>query len=735
MNNMNKQNSANNDMDLSEILYLIKAKKWVLVFFSLMAFSVVALYSARLPLQYRSNALLQIENKAGYGQASLGVQQMFLGGLGNNDSSMTQIALIKSRFILEPVVEKTGLSIMLTSRPVTLMQRLFPHKKKLPIVVQFDVPRVQLNKNFLLKILPSHEGVLYDSKKKEVLRGPLGKRLVSQDGKIKFKVESNADVEGEYSLSKRSTQRAIESLLSGLMIEEAGSKMRQNTGILDVSLRGTNPSKVVQILNTIAEVTCAKDAEKKAQEAAQTLKFLYGQLPIAKKSLQEAEKSLNQYRAKSGKIDIKLQTQFLLNELSDLARKRSELQVKKFEALQQYTSAHPLMVALDEQIRVLTLQDQKLLQNLKTLPASDQVAVNLMRDVKVKQSLYVVLLKKIQELQVIKAGTVSSVRILAYAKIPDAPIPNRVMLKYLSGLVSGFILGVGYIFSRRLISPKIRDPHWAERTHNVPNLSIVPYFEDKTILSSTKKSAVLVAYVQPRSLTTESIRSLRTSLQVTLSCASNNIVSILGISPGVGKSFISTNLAYLIAAGGKRVLIIDGDLRKGTVHKYFNESPSPGLTEVLTSQVALEKAWRPTTIHENLFVLFRGDYPTEPSELLMSHQFKETMAMVSKAFDVVIVDTAPILLVTDGMLMAHYSATNYLVMAADTHTPAEFELSLRTLAGSNVQLHGTIFNFHREIAKNNYYYYGKYYYNHNYYYEETPKSSVKKSVKNLDLVN
>jgi tyrosine-protein kinase Etk/Wzc len=709
------------EIDLAAIFHQMWLNKWIILGILSLSLLIGGLYAMRQIPQYQSNVLLQIDSKQpGFGQAGNAVSQLFLSGASSADSAATQTALIQSLFILDPVINSLGLNLNVSPK-LTFWKRIFsPHSLNKLDFSSFEVSHSLLNKRLILVIDKPQHVQLYDSDMNLLLQGNVGELLTNSGGDIRFKVKSiTASIGSKFTIVKQSNAMVVKSLLTRLSISEAGEKMRQNTGVLNISLRDVNPEVVVKTLNAIASVTKTKDAEKKAQEAAQTLEFLYKQLPVTKKLLQDAESSLNRYRARSGKIDIKLQTQFLLNQLAELAKQEAELEIKKIEMLQQYTSLHPLIIALNAQIKALNTQEKGLQNELRKLPASDQVALNLMRDVKVKQALYMILLNKIQELQVVKAGTISGVRVLSYAQLPDASMPSKKSLICISSVLIGFLLSFVCIYSRKLFSPRVDDPHWSERHFNIPNLAIVPYSKEQTDMGKDKPFAVL-AHSNPRNLAIESLRSLRTSLQVSLACSSNNIISIMGICPGVGKSFISSNLAYLLAAGGKRVLIIDGDLRRGTLHKYFSEEPSPGLSDVLGSDTEIERALRLTSVHQNLTILPRGAYPKDPSELLMRDRFKELMENLNKHYDVIIIDTPPVLLVTDAVLIGGYSSINYLVVGAGVHQSGEMELVIKRLSASGVQLQGTIFNFHRAVSTSQYY--GKYY-QHSYYYYDDKVSS------------
>jgi len=579
------------------------------------------------------------------------------------------------------------------------------------------VPQSSLNHAFQVVVDKPNHVQVFDENKHRIMDGAIGSQLWNSTKTIQLVIQDiHAPVGARFILTKRSKASVVGELTGHLKIEEVGGKTQRGTGVLSLMFTGASPTKVVSVLNTIAQVAKEQDAKKKSQEASQTLDFLYKQLPITKAQLEKAEYQLNNYRAKSGKIDIKLQTQFLLNQLSDLDKKLGELQINKIDMQQRYTIRHPILIALETQIQALTTQHRVLEQHLKSLPASDQIAVNLLRDVDVKKTLYTILLSKIQELQVVKAGTISSLRILADARVPDAPLPRHGLSVYIVSIFIGILLSFLIIFGRRLFSPRIENPYWVERQFNIANLAIIPYCKEQAAAAlgvDSSKRIPLLAFSNPKNLSIESLRSLRTSLQVSLLDASNNIVAILGAAPAVGKSFIAANLAYLLATTGKRVLLVDADLRKGTLHKYMNLSSSPGVADVLNHKVSMEAAIK-STMQENLFCLPRGLYPEDPAELLASSDFKVLMDTLSQKFDIVIVDTAPILLVTDAVLVGRMAATNYIVFGAGAHQPTEVERALKSLKGATVQLNGSIFNFHRAQSKKTGY---DYYYNYSYYYD------------------
>ncbi|MBA4695966.1 MAG: polysaccharide biosynthesis tyrosine autokinase [Legionella sp.] len=691
------------ETDVLGILQTLWEKKWFLLALMFVCLTGAILYTARQVPEFRANLLLQIEEGRNRTKAMLNTATTHLVEGTRRDTPAIQVALMKSRFILEPVVQALQLDVVVRPNQSRLGRWLFPSKAKVKDIV-FEVPQEQFGQHFYLKYEKPGFVALYDSHKKRILEGPVGKALASDKGDIQLAVKKvQAPVGSRFLVIKRSEVEVSQQLGAKLKIDDIGVK--RSVGIFDISFRDPDGKQAARVLNKIAVVTQEEDAKKKLLEASKLLNFLYQQLPETKKSLEKAELALNQYRVSHDKIDIKLQTQKGLQQLAEVEKQLGQLESDALEMRQRYTAEYPDVKTLRHQITILKQKKGELEARLSALPEHDQMAIDLMREVQVNSELYTTLLNKIQELQVIKAATVSDVRILSYANVPDKPLPSKRSLIYFASLLFGLMLGSLYIFGRKLLFPRVDDPHWIEYQYQTPTLAIIPYApeqEDSPVLGQRS----LLAQNNGRHLAVESIRNLRTSLYVHLSCASAQTLAILGVANGVGKTFIACNLAYLLASTNKRVLLIDTDLRTGMVHKTFGLNAKQGLSEVLQGLVPLESALKPTT-HRSLTVLTSGAYPYNPSELLASEQFKNHLKTLAKEFDFVILDTGAISPMTDALSVAAIASVNYLVVGADAHQPMEVDMVMKGLSRANVSIQGTIFNFYNAGNKKTAYY--KYY--------------------------
>lgn len=700
------------EVDVYALLNILLDYKWLMLIVMSCTLVLGMFVASRQISNYKSELQLLVDAKPNsIGNSSILIES------GSHNTTTTQSILVQSRYVLEPVIKRLGLDIAVASKGYSIWSRLFTAQHDSAQIKYFEVPIELINTPLDLVFDKKGHFSLYDSHAL-LLQGPIGALLNDKTKNIQLQVDSIvAPIGTHFVLTKRSIGLVVAGLNSRLSVREAASQ----TGVLNLSLVGSNVALLMKTLNAIASTMQEKDAIKKTKEAEQSLQFLYKQLPLTKNLLESAETALNHYRSKSGKVDIKLQTQFLVQQLMNFDKRINELRVKKVDQLQKYTNIHPLIQAIDIKLKTLENSRSELERKVKALPDADQVAVDLQREVGVRKTLYIVLLNKIQELEVMKAGTVSGIQILTPATPPDAPLPTHRLFIYLLCLSLGFGITVMFILGRRLFSPRVDDPYWTEHKYNLANLAIIPYCKEQATLSSVLlaqrkgEGQGLLAHTHPTNLSVEALRSLRTSLQVMLATASNNIVTILGVSPGAGKSFISSNLAYLLAAAGEKVLVIDGDLRRGVLHKYFGYSPAPGMADVLNGTLSLENVFR-ETMHPNLTFLPRGKYPSDPSELLTSSKFKELIATLSSQFDIVVIDSAPVLLVTDAVVLGALSGTNFLVLSAGVHQPTEVEIVLKRLTSSNITVNGTIYNYNRPAtltrSYGGYYKYGKYY---NYY--------------------
>ncbi len=667
----------------------------MIVFWALISGIVGVLYAFTATPIYVADALLQVEEQ----DASLGALELDE-IIERNTSVNTEIELLRSRSVLGDVVEKLKLDIDVApsyfpifGEPLAKLRR---HEEFASIGIErLDLPESLVGRPLQLEVTAGNGFKLTDEDGRLVVTGSSDMLVTTgppEDPTVAILVRDvHAEVGQVFDIQKQPFLASIEALRRGLSVVEKGS----GSGILEVSLEGSDPRRASRDLNEIAETYVRKNVEQKSAEAQQTLLFLEEQLPIVKEKTELAEVALNAYRLAKGSIDLPLETQAILETVLDLEKQYGELIQEREGALQRFTPAHPVVISLDKQIANLAGQLADVDGQVKALPGTQQEVLRLLRDAEVSTQMYTSLLNAIQEMNVVKAGTVGNVRIVDPAVTPYRfSKPRRTMLISLSVILGAF-LGVVFALLRNSLHRGVYDPEMVEEEFGLPVLAVIPHSgaegkRQRRRRSGSKDSSVL-AVQQPSDMAIESIRNIRTSLRFGGMDATNNIILITGPAPGVGKSFVSLNFATILAKSGERVLLVDGDLRMGSLHRKLGMNSNASISQLVTGNLDLVDIVQETKI-ERLDLLANGVSPEYPSELILDEAFGQPLLQLATKYDRVIIDSPPVLAVTDAMILGQLASVALVVLKAGAHPMREIGQCVRRLDRANVNLCGFLLN-------------------------------------------
>lgn len=718
-------------LDFAELIATLYEGLWLIIPAVLLSvgFGVFKAYTAT-PV-YRADSLVQVEDQGGQMQGLKEVSEMFGGG---EATASTEIELIRSRTVVAQVVDALHLDIEATPHyfPVIgkALARRHTGKGVAPPKFGFDrhawggehiaieqlvVPGELEGKPLRLVAGEGEAFSLYDPEGDLLVEGKVGTPATSQGGEIDILVTAlAARPNTAFKVAKHSKMSAVRTLRNGLTVRETG----RNTGIISLTLDGTDPNKIARSLDEVMNAYVSQNIERRAAEAQKTLEFINSQLPGQKKLLDDAELKLNQYRQKTGQMDLSLEAQAIVARSGDLEKSLSELTLQRDALRQHYTETHPTVAALDKQLNQLRRQKQSIEDSAKALPEAELQMVRLLRDVTVANTLYVLLLDKAQELNLVKFGTVGNVRVVDTAALQPfvvSPKKKRILLlSLMAGLAIGCVLAVGH---KKVFGGGVADPDLLENAFTLPVFASIPFSDKQEAMirafKGGKEPLKVLAQTDGSDLAVESVRSLRTSLQFALASAPNNVIVVGGSRPGIGKSFVSVNLAHVLAAMGKKVLLVDGDLRKGHLHRYFGPKREGGLSELVSGTKTIDEAIRSTSV-PNLSFLSSGVIPPNPSELLSSDKFTDLVKKLSAKFDLVIIDAPPILAVTDAVLLSRVAGVNLLVVKSGLQPLREIGQSVTRLQQSGVRPSGFVFN--AVPLRDRMYGYGKYRYHYQYDY-------------------
>jgi tyrosine-protein kinase Etk/Wzc len=518
----------------------------------------------------------------------------------------------------------------------------------------------------------------------------------------------------EFYLRHRSRLDAIGDLQAQLKLAEKG----RQSGVIDVSMQSTDPVQLTVVLNEIGRQYVRQNVERKSAEAQKTLSFLDTQLPQFKKQLDQAEDAYSKYRNQQGTVALDEEARVILNRSADLQAKLLEAQQKRREMEGRFTAEHPIVRTLDAQINAFNREIGSMNTRVKTMPAVQQDTIRLERDVKVNNELYQSLRNSALQLQLVREGKVGNVRLIDEAAVPEEPVkPNASIIIGLAGVL-GLLGGIILALARNSLFRGIKDPQEIEAHTGMNVYSTIPLSDGQYGLARKmreKSTGVhLLALTQPHDPAIESLRSLRTALQFGMLEAANNRVLITGPTPGVGKSFVAANFAALMAAAGKRVLLIDADLRKGYLNQYFGLPRSDGLSELVAGSIPASQAVRRQVL-PNLDFLPTGQLPPNPAELMQSSAMAQILKATAPHYDLVIIDTPPVLVAADTAAVAPHVGTLLMVARAEITHLGELHESAKRLGQAGKTVNGVLFNA-MDLKRRHYgsygYKYGRYRYKH-----------------------
>ncbi|EPF4134939.1 polysaccharide biosynthesis tyrosine autokinase [Acinetobacter baumannii] len=723
---MNQQNTNTEDtIDLKELFFSLIAQ-WKLIALCVILSVVCALLYLRVtPDTYSVDALVQVEDSKGASAALLGdLSQM----IEQKSPAQAEIEILKSRLVLGTVIKDLHLNIQVSSTENTLTHRLlsdadykteyttksviFKDGLKSFDIRQFEIPAYYLDKNLLLDFDKQSLRLTDPVTEEVILTVPLNQvnHVAGPHGLWKVAIFTKDQFDATYNIKSLSLPIAVNAISANYAVAERGKL----TGVLGLNYQGQDKEHITKVLNAILATYSAQNIERRSAESAQTLKFLDEQLPDLKKQLDDAERQFNKFRQQYNTVDVTKESELYLTQSITLETKKAELEQKQAEMAAKYTAEHPAMREINGQLAAINKQIGELNSTLKQLPDVQRQYLQLYREVEVKTQLYTALLNSYQQLRIAKAGEIGNVRIVDTAVEPVEPIkPKKLLVLILSVFVGGFI-GALIALLRNMLRTGIKDSGQIENEMDLPVYATVPRSpiqESRIKILKKKKSIPILAVKNSDDIAIESLRSIRTAIHFALANAKNNIIMIAGPSPEVGKSFISTNLATIFAQGNKRVLLIDADMRRGYMHKYFDVDVKPGLSELLSGQADLQKVLHKTQV-ANLDVITRGKSPTNPSEILSSNQFKELLEQLQSQYDHIIIDTPPVLAVTDGIIISQYTGVNLIVARYAKSQMKELELTVNRFEQAGVKVNGFILNDIQRASAG--YGYG---YNHAYAYK------------------
>ncbi|KJG23575.1 hypothetical protein UB37_06725 [Photobacterium iliopiscarium] len=674
--------TANEEIDLGKIFGILRDSKKSILAITIVFTLLGLIYSIFATPIYKSDVLIKVDSKSdgspAYGES---MEKEFL----TDSSAVTEMELIKSRRVIGKTVDKLNLTTSVVPDYLPIIGKGIARlagKESSATVARFIMPANAKSNSYQLKIVNVDTGefVLTDEDNASVeLKGFVGQPVEEQGYNLLITALTGANND-TFTVKKLPRFDVIAYYQKSLSVTEKG----KDTGIVLISLDGQNRLKTQKVLNSISNNYYQLNADRAAASANKSLEFLNERLPAIKTELTNAENKLNGYREANQSVNIEMQAKSSLDELVALDGQINELSFQEADISRSYTKEHPLYKALIEKRNDLQAQKTRLTRKIDQMPETQREIIRLTRHVDVNQQTYMQILNKIQELDIVKASSSASVQIIDSASSSAKPVaPNRVML-VVGPAILGLILGVLIALFRVILNNKVVDPQQLKAI-GLPVFALVP--------KTKKLPNAILAEVDSSDISIEALRTLRNRIFLAMENTNNNTVLLTSASSITksGKTFVITNVAVLMAEAGKRVLIIDADMRKGKIAAALNGKQANGLAELLSGKNDLKTVVKTSSI-TNLDYISGGEKPNSPAELLIHNEFKTLLAWGAEHYDVVIVNTPPVLAVVDAAIIGAAVGTTVMVGSYGIDSLKEIEQAKQSFEDNGVEVNGFVLN-------------------------------------------
>lgn len=687
--------------EMEQLVRQVWAGKYWIIAFTLVFGLIGYVVAKSTPPTFRADALLQLEDNSAQLSLPTSIRELTSG----TPRSVTEIEILHSRLVLGQAVADTrtdwiaepirvpligeAMNQLGLSLPRFDFLNAYADGSELIELDLLEVPPQWLGRRILLTIT-SDDATRFTvtlPDQREIM-GQVGEPITDATLGFGLRVRELRGAQGRsFTLAQIDESAAILGLRSRLTIFERGGL----SNILELSLVGEDRREIERVLHAITQAYLRQNISRSAAEAQSSLEFVQSQIPEAEAAVRDAETALNAFRQASQAIDLGFEAQNLLTQVSAIEIELQQLVAQEDELRTRYTSNHPTYQQLLNNRARLEERLERLRAEVGDLPETQREVFNLTRNLEIAREVYGQLLNRAQELQVLRASTIGNVRIVDVARASPIPIAPRERRIIAAGLALGMVLGIGFVFFKLWLRRGVQS---AEQIDALGLLVFATVNNAAQAENAHKRKGAIpiLALSDPGHLAVEGFRSLRTSLHFAMMDSRTNSVALTSPAPGVGKSFTAVNLAVVAAQAGQRVCLVDADIRRGYLRRYFDiPKGAPGLAEYLAGDAKLDKILNQGPIPK-LSVIPTGHYPPNPSELLMSSNLQDLMAQLDSRFDLIIVDTPPALAVTDPVIVGRQVGAIIAVARFDQTPLREIDAMNRLLRSSGVAIAGAVLN-------------------------------------------
>jgi len=701
--------NSDNEIDIVELLMLFYRRKLLIVFITFLGALIgVAIAFLATPI-YRADALIQLEEKSGNSMAlASDLSSLF----SDAPQSVAEIEILRSRMILGPMIRDLQLEMSATPKRLPLVGNFLSRFSFTEPDIDFissyawhdeaielgflEVPDSMLDQSITLTYLGNDRFEIALETGAPII-GRVGTPLRRSELGFAILVNSIIGQPGrEYILAKSGFAKVLTDIRDRYSIGEVG----KNSSIIQLSVQDTNPALAAEILEKITDVYLLQNVNRSAAEADNSLTFIQAQLPEAEAKMREAESAVNAYKLSQDSVDLTFETVALLEQSVGIEAQISQLHLEEQELKKRYTPAHPVYQTLLDHRAELENQLEKVRLQSIQLPETQLVMLRLTQDLEVTRKIYLQLVGRAQELAVIKAGTIGNIRIIDSPMFFPKPIKPSKLLAVILATALAFFFAIALVLLRSFMTKGVESQAEIEALGIAVFGAIMKVGNGEFGANKRGKDTPVLAKTDPTNLSIEALRSLRTSLHFGMLDAKSSLLLFTSSRPGEGKSFLAVNLATVMAQAGQNICLVDADIRRGYLRRFFGVPKTAlGLTDVLAGDASLDDVIvkDPDT---GLNFIPAGKYPPNPSELLMHENFAKTCAELDARFEMTLMDAPPLLAVTDPVIIGKYAGMILLVVRHLFTQVGELNASLKTLENNGLKANGAVLNAYSPKASN-----------------------------------
>lgn len=699
------------EIDLQGYVNILYDSRWLIGAVTAVVTMLAIIYALVASPVYEANLMIHVEEESP--NASKNILSEVSSLFETKKAAIAEMELLRSRLVVSHAVDNLQLYVDVRPKYFPVVGFWFANRKSNELtepgifgrggyvwgpekaeVSLFEVPEAWYNRTFTLTVQGKGRYYLSGGGLPTAYEGVVGTtlRATVAGAAFELRVDRLRALPGaQFRVTRSSRLAAIERIQTALVITEQGKQ----SGIIEVRLQGPDAQRINSLLGEIGREYMRQNLARKTEEAEKSLAFLNLQLPTLKRQLEESEEKYNGFRNSKGSIDMREEARINLQQAAAAQTRRLELEQKKTELLQRFTENHPIVQGINQQRREVEAEIAEVARRIRTLPVLEQDESRLLREIKVNTDLYTALSNTAQQLRLISVGRVSNVRLIDAPMAPERALkPNRPLIVALA-VVTGLFLGVLLAFARKAFVGGIDNPQRIETIlgARIVYASIPHSTHQEKLERKARGGSVLpiLAQVAPEDIAIESLRSFRAALMYTMPSLKNNIVMLAGPGRAMGKSFLSVNFAAVLAASGKRVLLIDADLRNGHLHRYFGISRERGLTQAIGGAQAIEEVIHRGVL-DNLDFIPTGALPPNRSEFLQHPDFSKLLEEVGSRYDIVLIDPPPILAVSDALMIGAHAGAVFILARAGVTTAVEITESIKRLNHAGIVPQGVLFN-------------------------------------------